>query len=149
MNSALLLMIWLLPLLAATLARQRYAHWLLPLAALPALLAVAVLPVGTAVSMPWLLLGSELGLDETGQVFLGFSSMLWLVAAVYIAGSRDAIAESGRFRVFFLLAMAGNLSLIVAQDMVSFYFGFALMGLSAYGLIANAASRRARRAART
>lgn len=149
MNSALLLMIWLLPLLLATLARQRYAHWLLPLAALPALIAVAVLPLGTAVSLPWLLLGSELGLDETGQVFLGFSSLLWLVAAVYIAGSRDAIAAGGRFRVFFLLAMAGNLGLIVAQDMVSFYFGFALMGLSAYGLIAQAASRRARRAART
>ena len=149
MNSALLLMTWLLPLLLATLARQRYAHWLLPLAALPALVAVAVVPVGTAVSLPWLLLGSELGIDETGRVFLGFSSLLWLVAAVTIAGSRNAIAASGRFRVFFLFAMAGNLALIVAQDVVSFYFGFALMGLSAYGLIAQAASRRARRAARS
>ena len=43
MNSALLLMIWLLPLLLATLARQRYAHWLLPLAALPGLLAAAAI----------------------------------------------------------------------------------------------------------
>jgi len=148
-NTALLLMIWLLPLLLATLARQRYAHWLLPLAVLPALVAVAVLPVGTTVSLPWLLLGSELGIDETGRVFLGFSSLLWLVAAVTIAGSQNAIAASGRFRVFFLFTMAGNLGLIVAQDVVSFYFGFALMGLSAYGLIAQAASRRARRAART
>jgi formate hydrogenlyase subunit 3/multisubunit Na+/H+ antiporter MnhD subunit len=142
-------MTWLLPLLLATLTRQRFAHWLLPLAALPALLAVVLLPVGTRVSLPWLLLGTELGIDETSRVFLGFSSLLWLVAAIYIAGSRDAIATSGRFRVFFLLAMAGNLGLIVAQDMVSFYFGFALMGLSAYGLIAQASSRRARRAART
>jgi len=146
-NSALLLMTWLLPLLLATLARQRYAHWLLPLAALPALVAVAVVPVGSAVSLPWLLLGSELGIDETGRVFLGFSSLLWLVAAVTVAGGQNAIAASGRFRVFFLFAMAGNLALIVAQDVVSFYFGFALMGLSAYGLIAQAASRRARRAA--
>jgi formate hydrogenlyase subunit 3/multisubunit Na+/H+ antiporter MnhD subunit len=149
MNSALLLMIWLLPLLLATLARQRHARWLVPLAALPGLLAVAVLPVGTTVSLPWLLLGSELGIDETGRVFLGFSSLLWLLAAVYIAGSRETIADSGRFRTFFLLAMAGNFALIVAQDMVSFYFGFALMGLSAYGLIAHTSSRRARRAART
>jgi len=148
-NSTLLLSIWLLPLLLATLARLRHAHWLLPLATLPALLAVAILPVGTTVSLPWLLLGSELGLDETGRTFLGFSSLLWLIAAVYIAGSQHAITESGRFRVFFLLAMAGNLGLIVAQDMVSFYFGFTLMGLSAYGLIAPASSRRARRAART
>ncbi|MGB5409617.1 MAG: complex I subunit 5 family protein [Thiogranum sp.] len=149
MNSVLLLMIWLTPLLLTLLAKQRYAHWLLPLAAIPALLAVAVLPVGTAVSLPWLLLGSELGIDETSRVFLGFSSLLWLLAAVYIAGSQDAVADSGRFRVFFLFTMAGNLGLIVAQDMVSFYFGFALMGLSAYGLIAHSPSRRARRAART
>jgi len=149
MNSAMLLMIWLLPLLLATLAGQRHARWLVPLAALLGLLAVAVLPVGTTVSLPWLLLGSELGIDETGRVFLGFSSLLWLLAAVYIAGSREAIADSGRFRTFFLLAMAGNFALIVAQDMVSFYFGFALMGLSAYGLIAHTSSRRARRAART
>ena len=113
MTSALLLSIWLLPLLLATFARQRYAHWLLPLAALPALLAVAVLPLGTAVSLPWLLLGSELGLDETGQVFLGFSGLLWLVAAVYIAGGRNAIAESGGFRVFFLLAMFGGALVLV------------------------------------
>ncbi len=149
MNSLLLLMTWLLPLLLTTLTRQRHAHWLLPLAALPALLTVALLPVGTTVSLPWLLLGSELGIDETSRVFLGFSSLLWLLTAVYIAGSRDAIATSGRFRVFFLLAMAGNLGLIVAQDMVSFYFGFALMGLSAYGLIAHSTTRRARLAART
>jgi len=148
-NSALLLMIWSLPLLLAILARQAYARWLLPLAAIPALLAVVVLPVGTAVSLPWLLLGSELGIDETGRVFLGFSSLLWLLVAVYIAGSRNAHADSSRFRVFFLFAMAGNLGLIVAQDMVSFYFGFALMGLSAYGLIAHSTTRRARRAART
>ena len=149
MNSALLLLIWLLPLLLATLARQQYARWLLPLAAIPALLAVVALPAGTAVSLPWLLLGSELGIDETGRVFLGFSSLLWLLAAVYIAGSPDTNVDSGRFRVFFLFAMAGNLGLIVAQDMVSFYFGFALMGLSAFGLIAHSLTRRARRAART
>ena len=149
MNGVLLLMTWLLPLLLATLASQRHARWLLPLATLPGLLAVAILPVDTMVSLPWLLLGSELGIDETGRVFLGFSSLLWLLTAVYIAGSRDAIATSGRFRVFFLLAMAGNLGLIVAQDMVSFYVGFALMGLSAYGLVAHSTTRRARLAART
>ena len=44
--------------------------------------------------------------------------------------------------------MAGNLGLIVAQDIVSFYLGFAVMGLAAYGLIAHPASVRARRAAR-
>ncbi len=46
-----------------------------------------------------------------------------------------------------MLAMAGNLLLIIAADMTSFYLGFALMGLSAYGIILKP-SQRARRAAR-
>ena len=58
---------------------------------------------------------------------------------------RSAVTEgdtdSARFRVFFLLAMAGNLGLIVAQDMLSFYLGFTLMGLAAYGLIAHPDTR--------
>ncbi|MGD8842025.1 MAG: proton-conducting transporter membrane subunit [Gammaproteobacteria bacterium] len=145
----LLPMIWLVPLLLAIVTRPACARWLLPLAAVPALLAVAVLPVGTSLSLPWLLLGSELGIDATSRVFLGFSSLLWLIAALYIAGSPQPATESRRFRVFFLLAMAGNLGLIVAQDMISFYLGFVLMGLSAYGLIARASSVRAGYAART
>ncbi len=40
-----------------------------------------------------------------------------------------------RFRIFFLLAMSGNFALILGQDLVSFYLGFALMGLAAYGLV--------------
>jgi formate hydrogenlyase subunit 3/multisubunit Na+/H+ antiporter MnhD subunit len=50
--------------------------------------------------------------------------------------------------VFFLLAMAGNLGLIVARDMLSFYLGFTLMGLAASGLILHPATRLARQAAR-
>jgi formate hydrogenlyase subunit 3/multisubunit Na+/H+ antiporter MnhD subunit len=53
-----------------------------------------------------------------------------------------------RYRLFFLLAMAGNLGLIVALDTLSFYFGFTLMGLAAYGLIVHPATRRAAQAAR-
>ncbi|MGB5397577.1 MAG: complex I subunit 5 family protein [Gammaproteobacteria bacterium] len=148
MNTVMLLLIWLLPLALALLARQRHARWLIIVAALPALIAATVLPVGTHVSLPWLLLGVELGLDETGRVFLLFSGLLWLLASLVAVGSLMGDANSTRFRFFFLLAMSGNLGLIVAQDMVSFYLGFTLMGLAAYGLIAHSASLRARRAAR-
>ncbi len=98
--------------------------------------------------MPWLLLGVQLGLDDTGRIFLFFSGLLWLVASLYAAGSLACDHKATRFRIFFLLAMAGNLGLIVAQDAVSFYLGFTLMGLAAYGLIAHPASQHARRAAR-
>jgi len=147
-NSFILLLVWLLPLALALLAGQRYASWITVIAPLPALLAAAVVPVGSSVSLPWLLLGVELGLDDTGLVFLLFSGLLWLVASLYAAGSLASDHMATRFRIFFLLAMAGNLGLIVAQDAVSFYLGFTLMGLAVYGLIAHPASQHARRAAR-
>jgi formate hydrogenlyase subunit 3/multisubunit Na+/H+ antiporter MnhD subunit len=147
-NEFTLLLIWCWPLLLATLAGVRHTAWTTVLAPLPALIVALAMPVGTGLSLPWLLLGTELGLDETGRVFLLFSSLLWLAASLY--GVRDtATGHQGiRYRVLFLLAMAGNLGLIVAQDLLSFYLGFTLMGLAAYGLIAQPATRRARRAAR-
>jgi len=147
-NTFILLLVWLLPLALALLAGQRYAGWITVIAPLPALLAAAVVPVGSSVSLPWLLLGVELGLDNAGRVFLLFSGLLWLVASLYAAGSLANEHKAMRFRIFFLLAMAGNLGLIVAQDSVSFYLGFTLMGLAVYGLIAHPASQHARRAAR-
>jgi formate hydrogenlyase subunit 3/multisubunit Na+/H+ antiporter MnhD subunit len=147
-NSFLLIQVWLLPLVLALLAGQRYASRITVIAPLPALLAATMVPVGSSVSLPWLLLGVKLGLDDTGRVFLLFSGLLWLVASLYAAGSLAGDHKATRFRVFFLLAMAGNLGLIVAQDSVSFYLGFTLMGLAVYGLVAHPASQHARRAAR-
>ncbi len=148
MNAFILLLIWSLPLLLAVFAGGRHARWIMLIAPLPALIAAVILPVGTHAALPWLLLGIELGLDDTGRVFLVFSSLVWLLAGMFAAGSLESDRHAARFRVFFLLAMAGNLGLIVAQDIVSFYLGFAVMGLAAYGLIAHPASLRARRAAR-
>jgi len=147
-NAAMLVLTWLLPLLLLPVATQRYAGWGMLVAPLPALLAALVVPVGTGISLPWLLLGAEFGLDETGRVFLLFSGLLWLVAGLYGAGSEAGGRQGTRYRVFFLLAMAGNLALIVAGDMLSFYLGFTLMGLAACGLILHPATRRARQAAR-
>lgn len=148
MNTLMLILVWILPLALAMLAGQRYASWMTVLAPLPAVLAAAMVPVGTSISLPWLLLGVELGLDDTGRVFLLFSGLLWLIASLYAVGSEAGKRHGTRYRLFFLLAMAGNLGLIVAQDMVSFYLGFTLMGLAAYGLVAQPRSQRARLAAR-
>jgi hydrogenase-4 component B len=148
-NSAMLVLVWAAPLIGALFALWRGAGWLTLLAPLPALAAAALVPVGSAVSLPWLLLGVELGLDATGRLFLLFSALLWLAASLYAArGLRVGEVGAGRFRLFFLLAMAGNLGLIVARDMVSFYLGFTLMGLAAYGLVVQPGSQRSRRGAR-
>ncbi|MDW7711918.1 MAG: complex I subunit 5 family protein [Deferrisomatales bacterium] len=112
-------------------AALRLAPW----AAGPGLLAALILPQGTAVSGEWVLLGASLALDETGRVFLGFTSLLWLLCGFY--GRRYVTGDPRRVGFFaaFLLAMAGNLGLCVAGDVVGFYLGFALMTFAAYPLV--------------
>jgi formate hydrogenlyase subunit 3/multisubunit Na+/H+ antiporter MnhD subunit len=110
------------------------------------LAAAALVPVQHRVELPWLLLGTVLGLEDTGRIFLAFTSVLWLAAGIYGAGSMREGPHAARFRVFFLLAMAGNLWLIVGQDLVSFYLGFSLMGLASYGLVVHQGDRSALRA---
>jgi formate hydrogenlyase subunit 3/multisubunit Na+/H+ antiporter MnhD subunit len=133
--SGLLVVAWLFPLAASALAASARFWWLPAVASLPALAAAILVPDGLRLEIPWLLLGSVLGLDETGRIFLAFTSVLWLAAGLYASGSMRADPQGGRFRVFFLLAMTGNLWLIVGRDLVSFYLGFSLMGLASYGLV--------------
>ena len=114
---------------------------------IPALLALALVPLGSELPLPWLFLGTQLGLDATARVYLGFTSVLWLAAGVYTAyGERGSAGHAGRFDALFLLAMAGNLWLIVAQDLFGFYAGFAMMSVASYGLVIHDGSGSALRA---
>lgn len=148
MNGVLLFLAWVTPLVVALSVSGSLGRWWLPAAALPALAAALFVPVGTTFEIPWLLLGVQLGLDSTARVFLTFSAVLWLAAALYASASMHADPKWVRFRVCFLLAMGGNFGLIVGQDLVSFYLSFALMGLAAYGLVNHDGSASARRAGR-
>lgn len=153
MSAMELLWIWLTPLLLLPFSGWRLSRWLLVAAPLPAL-GIALLatfshyPVGNTLEIPWLLLGAVWGLDDTGRVFLLVSSILWLAAALYGVNKPVEELQTQRYRVFFLLTMAGNLGLIIANDIVSFYLGFALMGLCAYGMIKPSRTQMARHAAR-
>jgi hydrogenase-4 component B len=141
-----LILSWLWPLLLAPLVLQPRRHWLVALAPLPALATALWIPAGTRIELPWLLVGATLGLDAPGRIFLAFTALLWLVAAVHaIRALRDS-PHAGRFHLFFLLAMAGNLWLIVALDLASFYTGFALMGIASYGLVIHDGRRESLRA---
>ncbi len=144
--SGLLILTWLVPLAGAALAVSARLWWIPAIAALPALAAAALAPLEQSVEIPWLLLGTVLGLDETARIFLAFTSVLWVAAGIYAAESMREGPHAARFRVFFLLAMAGNLWLIVAQDLASFYLGFSLMGLASYGLVVHQGDRFALRA---
>jgi formate hydrogenlyase subunit 3/multisubunit Na+/H+ antiporter MnhD subunit len=116
-----------------------------PLAAVPALVA-ALVPGPPVVDLPWLLLGSRLRLDGAGRLFLFFTAVVWAVAAVYARAYVKRSVE--RFFVFYLLAMAGNIGLILAADLASFYSFFALMTFAAYGLVVHDGTADAWRAGR-
>jgi formate hydrogenlyase subunit 3/multisubunit Na+/H+ antiporter MnhD subunit len=85
--------------------------------------------------LPWLAPHPGLGLDHIGQVFLGFASALWLAAAWYARSHLVNDRSASRFFLFFLLAMAGNFGVILAQDIPTFYAGFAIMGFASTGLV--------------
>lgn len=139
-----------LPLLLAAfviLRRTRNAAlWLAPLAAAPALILSLRADRDFTVEAKWLLLGMRAGLDETAQVFLLFTALLWLLAGIFAGAYLKEDAARHRFFAFFLLAMSGNLGLILAQDIVSFYLFFALMSFAAYGLVVHDGSDEARHA---
>jgi formate hydrogenlyase subunit 3/multisubunit Na+/H+ antiporter MnhD subunit len=133
--SSLLVVAWIFPLILAAGARHPRLWWTPGVGAAPALCAALLIPTDTRLELDWLLIGATFGLDEVGRIFLLFTSILWLAAGIYAAASMRGTRHVGRFNTFFLLAMAGNLWLITGQDLVSFYVGFALMGISSYGLV--------------
>lgn len=151
--NSLLLPAILWPLLLACLMGFRTTRALVlpltPWAALPALVAACLLtPNEARWHFPGLLLGSEIGLDAAGQVFLLLTTLLWTVSGVYARSYLRQSIRPEEFYVFFLLSMAGNFILIVTQDLFGFYFGFSLMSFAAYGLIIHDRSADALRAGR-
>jgi formate hydrogenlyase subunit 3/multisubunit Na+/H+ antiporter MnhD subunit len=149
MSSLLLLLTPLAPLLLLALLRGRAGRaGLLPLAALPGLL-LALLPVSdTRLDLPWLLFDAALQLDASGRPFLFLTALLWLAAGLYARGFLAGEGQHRRFELFFLLTMTGNLGLVVAGDLLGFYCFFALMSLSAYGLVVHDQTLEACRAGR-
>lgn len=141
-----------IPLLAAlslmNKSMRKHCLWLMPLAALPALVVALISPDGDN-SLPWLFFGSIMGLDATSQVFLLLASLLWFLAGLYARDYLRNDRHSLRFTLFFLLTMSGNFGLILAQDMYGFITFFTLMSFAAYGLVIHSGSDEARRAAKT
>lgn len=136
LDLALALVIPLLPVLLAplTLLRRcqplacRLAPWL-PLSA------VALLSLhGKVVSMPWLLLGTRIGVDERALALLLLTIAGWTLAGLH---ARTHLARAGqpRFWFFWLLTFTGNLCVFITLDAASFYAAYAMMSFAAYGLV--------------
>jgi len=152
--SGLAALLWLVPaapvalaLASCTPAVGSRLIRLLPWAPAPALLAALLVPSGVAAPLPDLMLGAGLMLDQPARVFLAVASILWSLAGLY-AGSYLDRARAVGFCRWWLATLAGNLLLIVAGDVVSFYLGFSLMSLAAVGLVVHERTAEAIRAAR-
>ncbi len=139
----------LLGLLAATRPRWRAGvEVAAPLAALPALGLALLAPSGSRLEIPWLLQHALLALDDTGRIFLGLAGVLYVAAAWQARSYLRDDPDSARFFAFLLAAMAGNFGLVLAADVVTFYLGFALMGLASVGLVLHGGDAAAARAGR-
>ena len=109
---------------------------LAPWAAVPALL-LALLPgaPGTTLAVPTLFTGLHLEVDDVGRAFLLLTALLWVAAGAFARSyHRDDEGREGFFG-FFALTMTGNLGLVLAGDILSFYLFFALMTFAGYGLV--------------
>ena len=124
-----------LALLSVLPPLRRHTPWMTAAAALPAFFCALTAPLGGTVEFSWLVLESRFGMDATGKSFLLFTALLWLLAAVFAVGYMAGDKKSYRFFFGFLLAMGGNIGLILAQDMLSYLVTFALMSFASYSLV--------------
>ena len=138
-NTALLFVTVAVPLaMLAGCVSVRIRDWvpiLLPLAPLPALVTAIFVTDGTTLVLPQALLGLTLAIDRPGAFLLGAAALLWIAAGVYAAAWLRSRPNGGRFAMWWLMTLTGNLGVFIAADMVSFYLFFTLVSLAAYGLV--------------
>lgn len=121
---------------------------MMPLAAVPTLALALLGGVPVSLRGDWLVLGLTMGLDEISRLFVIFTAALWMAAG---AAARHWMRDDARatsFGVVFLMAMSGNIGLILSQDAVAFYAAFAMMSFASYGLVIHTRSAAAQGAAR-
>ncbi len=138
----------LLVLLLMPFARLRpLAVRLTPYTALPALVLSLSVREDFTLHVSWLLLGTDVGIDLVARVFMFFSAWVWLAAGFFARRYVKGLLRH-RFFLFYLVALSGNLGVIIAQDIVTFLLFFSMMSLASYALIVHRQNAEAIRAAR-
>ncbi|TRW50244.1 NADH-ubiquinone oxidoreductase [Aliidiomarina halalkaliphila] len=135
------------PLVLACCVRTDTARrrgWMLIAAPLPMLLAVLLWYAQGQpefiTEIPWLMLGLHWRFDNTLAPILLMTVLLWTVAGIYVwqqlrDNSADQQPHIARYIRCWLLTLSGNIGLLVAGDIASFYTLFALMTFAAFGLV--------------
>ncbi|MBS3670038.1 complex I subunit 5 family protein [Vreelandella boliviensis] len=102
------------------------------------------------------MLGGEWSLNALSRPWLAFTALLWSLAALhakgYFAAEQEKARSGGqeaqrrllRLALLWPLTLLGNVLLIIAQDIASFYLGFALMTFAAYALVVHSGTEQAR-----
>ncbi len=121
---------------------------MMPLAALPALMLGLLVTQPQLVQGNWFVLGLSMGLDPVSRLFLIFTAVLWIAAGSAARHWMQADPRATGFGVMFLMAMSGNLGLILSKDAMAFYGAFALMSFASYGLVIHSRDAGAKAAAR-
>lgn len=121
---------------------------MLPLAALPALMLGLLQTTPELVQGDWFVLGLSMGLDPISRLFVIFTATLWIAASASARHWMREDAHATGFGVLFLMAMSGNLGLILSKDAMAFYGAFALMSFASYGLVLHNRDRAAQSAAK-
>lgn len=114
---------------------RRTAAFMLPIAPLPALAAAMLVPHGTGMDLPWLMLGGTWALDDTRRPLLAAMALMWCVGGWFVLESPAIRARLQRIAWPWLFTLTGNMWLAVATDISGFYSGFAMMSFGAYTLI--------------
>lgn len=144
MNTLAAIALLLPPVCMALALVSRRGGLLLILAPLP-LIALGLAGEG-AVNPPLLLPGCGFAVDEVSRPLLLLAGVGWALAGAFAAASVKQHARS--FAAWWLLTLTGQAMALLALDMGSFYAGYALMSLSAYGLVVHSRSAEALRAGR-
>jgi len=124
-----LVVTWCIPML------RPVTHHLLPAAPLPGLALALLGSDGATLSLSYMVLGSVFGIGSITRVFLGFTAVLWIAAAIHAQGYLADDPARDRFELLWLVTLTGNLGLLVSLDVASFYLFFAVMTFAAYGLV--------------
>lgn len=145
-NSNLLWFAVAWPMLLALPALHSRLPWQHYLAMLPTTL-LLVLPGESTLELPRLVFGTGLVVDADRRWILAMSLVVWLLAAIAAKRSQHN-AERTNATTFFMLALAGNLGVVLANDLVSFFSFATLMGYSFYALLIQQGNANAQRAGR-
>jgi multicomponent Na+:H+ antiporter subunit A len=122
---------WLLPYL------RRRMSLILVIAPLPALAISLLAAEGPSITFWRGLVPLTLALDLPRGILLGVCSLLWFVAAVYVASNQRSSPITYQFAVCWLLTLAGNIGVFATADLASFFLSYTLVSIPAYGLIAH------------